>query len=176
MNSIILTGFMGTGKTTVGRELARRLQFRFVDMDALLEERQGRTIRQIFESDGEAHFRQLEAAMCRELADQQRCVIATGGGALVDRANLAAFTAHNLVICLDCEPEELWQRLETSQHRPMLDSQDRKTRLLQLLADRTPAYAAVPYHIDTTQITVAETAEQAHELWQQWRKSEEGRR
>jgi shikimate kinase len=87
MQNIILTGFMGTGKSTVGQVVAARLGRRFVDMDALIEQREGRPIPQIFAEAGEPYFRQLEAGLCRELAEQAAQVIATGGGALVPEAN-----------------------------------------------------------------------------------------
>ena len=165
--NIVLTGFMGTGKSTVGRRLAKKLGRPFVDLDDLLEERQGRAIREIFEAEGEAHFRQLEADLCQEAAHWTRHVIATGGGALTFAHNLAAFVENsNLVICLDCEPEALWQRLSRSTHRPMLDSDDRKTRLLALLAERQSAYTKVPHHIDTTAGSIHNTVKEIMALCQ----------
>ena len=165
LRNIVLTGFMGTGKSTVGRGLARRLGYQFVDMDTLLESRQGRTIRHIFETEGEAHFRQLEADLCRELAGWHDHVIATGGGALVDAKNLATFSHHNLVICLDCAPDALWARLEAAQNRPMLDSDDKKARLLELLQQRQPAYARIPHHVDTTHRAINEIVTEIQVLW-----------
>ena len=84
MGSIVLTGFMGTGKSTIGCILAQQLEYPFIDMDILLEERQKRTIRSIFKTEGEAFFRRLETDLCRELSHLQRHVVATGGGALDD--------------------------------------------------------------------------------------------
>ena len=166
--SIVLTGFMGTGKTTVGERLARLLGFAFVDMDTLLERRQGRTIRAIFETEGEAVFRRLEAALCRELAIRRHHVIATGGGALVDPENLAVFSARNLVICLDCAPEELWRRLVAAQDRPLLDGADRQARLMALWQMRQPAYARIEHHIDTTQRPLEEIVAEARALWRHY--------
>ncbi len=151
MQNIVLTGFMGTGKSTVGQELARRLDWPFIDMDTLVEARQEMPIRRIFETRGEAHFRRLERDLCREVAGLTRRVIATGGGALIDPANLRVMSADNLVICLDCRPEALWQRLAADSARPMLDAADRKARLLSLLAARTPAYARIKRHIDVSE-------------------------
>ena len=148
--NIVITGFMGVGKSTVGQALAQKLNYEFVDMDDLIEERQGRTIREIFETEGETFFRQLESALCRELSGRQGQVIATGGGALVNPENLAIFSARHLVICLDCDPEVLWLRLAAAENRPMLDSDDRKERLFALLAQRQPAYASIEHHIDVT--------------------------
>jgi len=158
MQNIILTGFMGTGKSTVGQELARQLDWPFVDMDTLIEARQGMPIRRLFETRGEAAFRRLESDLCRELAARRRHVIATGGGALIDPANLQAMSAGNLVICLGCRPEVLWRRLSADSDRPLLDADDRRARILSLLAARQPAYARIERHIDVSDRPVAAIA------------------
>jgi shikimate kinase len=160
--NIVLTGFMGTGKTTLGRLLADRLRREFVDMDTLIEAREGRPIRQIFTEDGEPYFRQIEANLCRELAAQKDLVIATGGGALVSEANLRAMAETGLVICLDCRPEVLWQRIGQSEDRPMLAARDegRFARLAALLEQRQAAYARIERHLDVTYLSPEEAANQ----------------
>ena len=160
--NITLTGFMGTGKSTIGELLARRLGRQFVDMDALIEQREGRPIPQIFTDSGEPHFRQLEADLCRELAGQQNLVIATGGGALIPAENLRVMAAGGPVVCLDCEPQELWRRIGQSEDRPMLadNDADRFSRLQALLAQRSPAYARIEYHLDVTHLSPLEAVEQ----------------
>ena len=100
--NIILTGFMGTGKTSVGREVARRLGRPFIDMDAEIEARTGKSIPAIFAEEGEAHFRNLEAGLCRELSARRGLVIATGGGTLVNEENRRLMSSGGLVICLTC--------------------------------------------------------------------------
>lgn len=164
--NIILTGFMGTGKSTVGRLVAAELGREFVDMDTLIEQREGRPISQIFAQQGEAYFRQLEADLCRELAGQKGLVIATGGGALVPEANLRIMEQSGLVICLDCDPATLWQRIGQSEDRPMLADQDegRFTRLAALLEQRAPAYRRIPHHLDVTQLTPEAAAERVCRL------------
>ena len=162
MNNIVLTGFMGTGKSTVGRLLARRLEREWVDMDTLIEERQRMSINQIFARYGEPYFRQLEAELCRELAQAQGLVIATGGGALVPEANLQALRQSGLVICFDCDPETVWQRIQLSDNRPLLQQaqdEERFTRLANLLQQRHAAYQRVPYHIEVTHRSPEEVAE-----------------
>jgi shikimate kinase len=171
--NIILTGFMGTGKSTIGRLVAAQLQRDFVDMDTLIEQRQGRPISQIFADEGEPYFRQLEADLCRELAARQGLVIATGGGALVLEQNLAVMERRGLVICLDCEPEALWQRIGHSEDRPMLAErdQDRFARLAALLEQRAPAYGRIEHHLDVTRLSPAEAARQVCELAKETEKS-----
>jgi shikimate kinase len=165
-NNIILTGFMGVGKSTIGRLVATKLGRKFVDMDTLIEQREGRSIPQIFAEAGEACFRRLEADLCRELARQQSLVIATGGGALVSEENLRVMGTGGLVICLDCAPAVLWERIGQSDNRPMLADRDegRLARLSTLLAQRGPAYARIQHHLDVTHLTPAQAARRVCEL------------
>jgi shikimate kinase len=158
MRNIILTGFTGTGKTTIGQRLAQALDVPFVDMDRLIEERQGRAIREIFAQEGEPYFRQQEAEMCQELSLWQGYVIATGGGTLVNEDNLNVFASReNLVICLDCEARVVWRRLANANDRPLLDSTDAKEkreRIFALFEQRKEAYARIEQHIDTTSCAI----------------------
>lgn len=158
--NIVLTGFMGTGKSTVGQLVAAELRREFVDMDSLIEQRQGHPVSHIFADQGESYFRQLEAALCRELAGQEGLVIATGGGTLVPEPNLRAMESSGLVICLDCEPDILWQRIGQSADRPMLAArdQDRFARLAALLEQRAPAYGRIKRHLDVTHLLPKEIA------------------
>lgn len=164
--NIILTGFMGVGKSTIGRLVATKLGRKFVDMDTLIEQREGRSIPQIFAEAGEACFRRLEADLCHELARQQNLVIATGGGALVSEENLRVMETGGLVICLDCDPAVLWQRVGHSDNRPMLADRDegRLARLSALLEQRGSAYARIQHHLDVTYLTPAEAARRVCEL------------
>ncbi|MDM8527454.1 shikimate kinase [Anaerolineales bacterium HSG24] len=160
--NIVLAGFMGTGKSIIGKQLAHKLSLPFLDMDELIEEREGRSINQIFATDGEPYFRQLEVALCQELAKRSGSVIATGGGTLIPEANFKVMAETGLVICLDCEPDALWQRIGDSENRPMLAEQDetRLNRLMNLLKQRQPAYQRIPYHIDVTHHSPVELVEQ----------------
>lgn len=151
--SLVLTGFMGTGKSTVGQAVADRLGLRFVDMDQVIAQRMGKTIPEIFEQFGEAAFRALERALCLELAQQQGLVIATGGGALVDERNREALARAGLLICLDCAPEEIVQRIGADANRPMLRGDAPERRIEALLQARQEAYRHIAYHIDTTRLT-----------------------
>ena len=160
MTNIVITGFMGTGKTTVGREVARRLDRSFVDMDAEIEARTGKSIPCIFAEDGEGAFRQMENELCKELRAQQGKVIATGGGALVSSSNRALMMKGSTVICLTCTLEQLLCRVNGTANpdRPLLDAADLPAAIERLLGVRSEAYTNIPWQIDTTDLTVEEAA------------------
>ena len=134
-SNIILTGFMGTGKTAVGREAAACTGRPFVDLDDLIVQRAGKAIPEIFE-DGEPAFRALEAAVCGEMAVPAGLVIATGGGAVVNPANREALVAGGTVICLETDLETILLVLGQGDDRPMLASPDRVACIRELLAAR----------------------------------------
>jgi shikimate kinase len=141
--NVVLTGFMGTGKTTVGRLLAKRLGHAFVDTDAVIEERHG-PIREIFATRGEAVFRSIERELAVELAERDRQVISTGGGMLIDDAAAEALSRTGDVYCLVASPEEILQRVAADPSRidrPLLAVDDPARRISELLADRASAYA-----------------------------------
>ncbi len=163
--NIVLTGFMGAGKSTTGRAVARALGREFVDMDEIIAQRAGASIAEQFAREGEAAFRARERELVKELAARQGLVIATGGGALVDAANREAFERGGaVVICLDAEPNELTCRLRGDNGRPMLWGDDPAARLRELLAARRVAYAQIAHHIDTTRRAPEQVAEEALRL------------
>ncbi|MHB1134379.1 MAG: 3-dehydroquinate synthase [Chloroflexota bacterium] len=164
--NIVLTGFMATGKTTVGRQLAQEMGREFVDMDALIEERAGRSVPELFQTHGEAHFRTLEAELCAELGRRQDLVVATGGGTLVNAANRACF-AGSFVLCLEAGAESVLARVGDPAERPMLlGGESPRQRVEQLQAARQSAYAAIPLHLDTSGKPVAQVVAEALALWQ----------
>lgn len=158
-DNLIITGFMGTGKTSVGMELAQRLEREFVDMDALIEAREGMAISEIFAQHGEPYFRQLEASLCRELAARTELVVATGGGALIPTANREILCASGLAVCLGASPGDIVQRLDASRDRPLLNVMDQQSRIATLLSERSAAYSQIPFRVDTTAVTVGEVAD-----------------
>ena len=166
--NIVITGFMGTGKTTVGRLLAQRLGRRFVDMDVLLAERFGKPIAAIFAEEGEEAFRAAEAELCAALAAEQALVIGTGGGALLNEASRAALAASGVLVCLTAEEDEILRRLAAAADRPLLNAaaeDERRSRVRTLLNARRAAYGAIPYQIATDGLTpaaVADRIEAAH--------------
>ncbi|MCC7451854.1 MAG: shikimate kinase [Anaerolineae bacterium] len=164
--NIILCGFMGTGKTTIGQIIAKRLGWPFVDTDQVIEERQGKAIRMIFAEEGEPFFRRLESDLCMELATWRQTVIATGGGIVVNPDNRAALQRAGLVVCLDAPAEEIAARLAGVTDRPMLAGGDPAARIRELLTARTSAYGTIPCHVDTAGRSPEAITEAIIQLWQ----------
>jgi len=156
--NIVLTGFMGTGKTAVGRIVARRLGRGFVDIDEEVERRAGKPIARIFAKNEESAFRQMENELCRELSEQRGLVIATGGGTLVDPENRKLLKKNGTVVCLTCEVDELLRRVSGESHRPLLFVADPRGTIERLLAERAPAYGKIPWPIDTTTLSREQVA------------------
>ncbi len=155
--NVILVGPPGAGKTSVGRALAARLGWPFVDVDAAIVAEGGRPIAEIFRSDGEAVFRSLERDQIRRFAARGGQVIAPGGGALLDPANRAALERNGVLFCLRATSEVLLRRVAGSD-RPLLQG-DPVERLATLLRDRAPLYDSIVEQVDTSELTVSGVAE-----------------
>jgi len=138
---------MGAGKTTLGRQLARRLGKRFVDADHELEARLGVSIPTIFEIEGEAGFRDREEAIIAELTLQTGIILATGGGAVTRARSRDCLKANGTVIYLHARPETVWMRVRHARHRPMLHAADPRGRLAELYALRDPLYREIAHHV-----------------------------
>ena len=149
IRNLALTGFMGTGKSTVGRQVARELSFEFVDTDNLIEEHAGVSIAEIFDRSGEAVFRKMERDVVAQLVHRDDTVIAAGGGLVVDPANLESLKTHALVVCLWASPEAIWQRCRTQTHRPLLHDPDPQARIRELLDRREPHYRQADIIVST---------------------------
>lgn len=144
--NIILTGFMATGKTTVGKLLADHLGYDFVDTDTLIAERSRQTIDEIFHAKGEAAFREMEAAISRELGEKEGLVIATGGRLMLDATNAAVLCKRGRVFCLVATPEEILDRVSKDKHvkRPLLDDPNPMQRIIELMNQRAEDYGRFP--------------------------------
>jgi shikimate kinase len=165
---IYLTGFMGSGKTTVGSRLACTLGYAFSDLDALIEARAGRPVQEIFARDGEAAFRALEGELLRETTRSTRCVISVGGGALAHGDNLEFTRQHGTVVYLRVPVDELVVRLEHGRTaRPMLFDADGRPlqraaleeRVVSMLAMREPYYCRAHASVDVGRLNVRDTVE-----------------
>jgi len=143
--AIFLIGMMGAGKSTVGRLLARRCGFDFIDCDRELEARSGVSVATIFELEGEESFRRREAALIDELTQQPRTVLATGGGAILSEQNRRHLRSRGLVIYLSASLDEILRRTQKDRARPLLQATDRRGRIAQLLAEREALYRQVAH-------------------------------
>ena len=145
----------GGGKSTAGRQLARRLNWDFIDTDTVIEQRIGCPIRAYFEREGEQSFRDIEGQVLSELVDARRSVLATGGGVVVRETNRELLRAHTQVVYLRSTPEELFRRLRQDTQRPLLQVTDPLGRLKQLYDERDPLYLQTAHFvIDTGRPTV----------------------
>jgi shikimate kinase len=158
--NIILTGFMATGKSCVGRELAARLGYEFLDLDPLIEAEANMPISRIFATQGEERFRAMESRMVEQVARRAACVIATGGGAIVNPRNLEALKRSGVVIALTAKPETILARVGSGENRPMLWGGETLGRIRLLLAERAPAYAKADLTVDTTEQSIEQVVDQ----------------
>mgnify|MGYP002479914912 CR=1 FL=1 len=158
-NNIVLVGFMGTGKSTVSRLLADKLDgWTAVDTDLLIEEREAMTIPDIFAKYGEAHFRRTESRVIAEVTSRMRQVIATGGGAVLDPGNRERMLAGGFVVALTAAMETIIRRVRSDENRPLLHG-NVEERVKNLLEARKNAYDFADIKIDTTDLTADEVAE-----------------
>ncbi len=148
--NIALVGLPGGGKSTVGRQLSKRLRRPFVDSDTVIEQRIARSIRSFFEQEGEAAFRDIESQVIAELCIPQGIVLATGGGATLREANRHALRSHCNVIYLRSTPEELYRRLRHDTQRPLLQVRDPLARLREMFRERDPLYESVAHFVIDT--------------------------
>ncbi len=141
--NIILVGPMGSGKTTIGRQLARQLSMDFFDSDHEIENRTGANIPLIFELEGEAGFRKRETAMLDELSNKENIVLATGGGAVLADSNRKMLRQRGVVIYLSANIEQLWERTRMDKNRPLLQTDNPQQKIKALLNERDPLYRDV---------------------------------
>lgn len=158
LRNVALIGLMGAGKSTVGRILADRLHFDFVDTDTLIERQAGISVAELFERHGEAHFRELERQLVADLAHRQNTVMATGGGLGANPEHLASLKTHALVAYLCASPDKLFERVRFASHRPLLKDPDPQGRLRTLLAAREPIYRQADLLVSTDWRQPMETA------------------
>jgi shikimate kinase len=144
----------------VGRLAAEQLHFAYLDTDELIQTHTGRTIADIFKTDGEPAFRELEKKVVAELAGLTKTVISTGGGLPANPENLASLKKHALVVCFWASPEKIWERVKNQSHRPLLENADPQAKIRELLAVREPFYKQADVLMNTEIRTVREMAQQ----------------
>ena len=165
--NIFLCGFMATGKSSVGRQLAAAMQYEFADMDDLIEKETGMPIPQIFASQGEPAFRAIESRVVERIAGWSGYVIATGGGTIVNPQNLQTLKLCGVVVCLTADIQTILARAGTGETRPMLQGGDKLERIRQLLQLREPFYAQADIAVDTSHLTIEQVVKQIMERLQE---------
>ncbi len=160
--NLVITGFMGTGKSTVAPLVAEIMARPFIDTDDQIVERAGAPIPEIFEREGETRFRKLEAEVCVDLAAQTGLVVATGGGALLNPDTLAAMSAAGMVVCLTAKPDTITARLTAAERegRPLA------ANWRDLYVQRKPFYDLIPYQVATDDRTPLQVAQEVIKTWQ----------
>lgn len=161
MKNIVLTGFMGTGKTAVGRLLAERLRRPLVDVDSEIEREQGRSVAEIFAQQGEAAFRDLEAAAIRRLSAGEGGIISTGGGAVLRQENRENLRKKGVIVCLTASPRTILERTGAEAGtRPLLRVENPLEKIEELLTARQPSYETADLVIETDGKTPEAVAEE----------------
>ena len=154
--SLALIGFMGTGKTVVGKALAERLGKKFIELDALIEQKAGKTIPEIFQQDGEVAFRELEIEVAGEVAGKKNAVVACGGGIVLNKINIDRLKKECLIVYLTASPGAILKRTSNDKNeRPLLKATDKASTVKELLRFRKPFYErAADITIDTSKLDV----------------------
>jgi shikimate kinase len=174
MDNLVLVGFSCSGKTTLGRNVARRLRMPFIDTDRFIEDMAGRGVPQIFREDGEAAFRVLEREAISRIMAERNQVVSTGGGSFIDPENREKLRTGNLVIHLEVRPETVVDRLRNSKSgrpRPLLDSPDPLGRVMKLMADRREAYSAAHVTIGVDGRSRYELVGELRRRWLGWQRA-----
>lgn len=155
---------MAAGKSAVGRTLARMLKRRFVDLDKVIEKAEGMKVRDIFEQKGEAYFRRREKHALAQVLERDGQIIATGGGVVLDPENVKLLRDRALLICLKASTDVLLKRAGCGEKRPLLMANNRKERIEEILRQRADHYAEAHACIETSDLTVAQVAQQIMSL------------
>jgi len=159
--NIVLTGFMCTGKTSVGKLLAEKLEYQFVDTDDLIEQRVGMKISDIFAVYGEPYFRDVETEVVKEVAKKDKFVISTGGGVVLRKVNMDELRKNGIIINLTAKPETIYNRLKNQPGvRPLLNKPDPMNEIIKLLSQREEYYKNCDLRIETDNFTVEQIVQQ----------------
>jgi len=158
-HNLYITGFMGTGKSAVGKVLAQKTGKIFIDMDKAITDRQGISIADIFQKWGESHFRKLETNLLKEIVQRNDLVVATGGGTLLSEENVQLANQGGTIICLSANPMVIHQRIKEDRKRPLLYSGDKLGEIKSFLEKRKDHYDQFAWQVDTSQLNVEEVVD-----------------
>lgn len=156
MVNIVLVGFMGTGKTTIAKRLADRLNMRYVSTDELIEKREGMSIPEIFSKKGESYFRKVEKEVVKEVSDFNKAVIDAGGGVVIDPENVKNLKKNGVMVCLWTDPQTVLERTKHNTYRPLLNVEDQLERIRELMEQRRQFYERADFHINTQKMSIEE--------------------
>jgi len=151
---VVLIGFMGTGKTVVGKALAKELGWRFLDTDVIIEKKEGRRVSTIFKREGEAYFRDVETRVIKDVSRLKNAVISAGGGAVLRDENVKYLKKNGVIVCLDASPRVILSRLKGDRSRPLLGKRHRLKNVRRLLRLRKPYYQVADYTVSTDSLMV----------------------
>jgi shikimate kinase len=160
MKNIVLTGFMGTGKTAVGKELSQLLGLKLIDVDTEIEQSEQMTINEIFKQSGEPRFRERETAMIKKISSKKNIIISTGGGAVLKQENMDLLRNTGVIVCLMATPKTILNRTSNSDDRPLLKVENPFAKITELLTFRRPFYEKADIMIDTENKTPLQIAEE----------------
>ncbi|TYB33425.1 shikimate kinase [Flexistipes sinusarabici] len=160
MKNIYLLGFMGSGKTSVGKRLAEKKNMMFIDLDEKIEESEGMSIAEIFAEKGEEYFRDVEKKVLKELSAMDFCIVATGGGAVVDPENLQTMKDSGVTVSLLASPEIVYERVKNSNLRPLLNVENPIDEIKKLMFERAGFYIKSDIVVDTSDLSVDEAADE----------------
>ena len=160
MKNIVLTGFMGTGKTAVGKELARLLDMKLIDVDTEIEVSRDMTINEIFKEFGEPVFREIETDMIKEVSRNNQVIISTGGGAVLKQENMETLRETGIIVCLMASPETILRRTGSTDDRPLLHVENPLEKIRELMDFRKPYYEKADIVIETEGKTPLQIAEE----------------
>ena len=154
MKNIVLFGFMGTGKSLVGKILSQKLNYPLIEMDQEIENDEGLTINKIFEEKGEPYFRSLELKLSEKISNSSSKIISTGGGIILNDKNILNLSRNSLCVCLNAKPLTIFKRIYDDKNRPLIESdnnqnEDKFNKISKLLNDRRLLYKKIPFQIDT---------------------------
>ena len=158
--NVVLVGFMGTGKSAVGRVIAQKLEFHFIDTDDVIEQTSRAKISDIFAEHGEDYFRDLESQAVKSVALMKNQVVATGGGVVLRSSNVDLLRIGGPIFCLNATPKAIWDRVRSSRSRPLLREPEPLKKIETLLDKRAPYYALADHQIETTGVSVERVADE----------------
>ena len=165
MENIVLAGFMGTGKTSVGGLISQELNMEYVNTDDLIEKKVGMSINDIFSKKGKPHFRQVESEVIKEVSQKDNSLIDAGGGVVINELNVNNLKQKGIIFCLNATPEEILKRTKKYSHRPLLNVADPLAEIKKILKNRIEYYKRAEYQSDTTDKTADEVSKEIIEIY-----------